>query len=425
MMNSATAISLWHGTAQEPDLASDMFADQVVDVAVVGGGYTGLSTALHGAQKGLSVQVIEAQDVGYGGSGRNVGLVNAAAWLPPAKVCDLLGETYGPRFVRRFSEAPDYVFSLIERHQIRCNPVRNGTIHAAHAPRGLRDLEARHAEWQRLKAPVDLLDREEVARLTGSEAFHGGLRDTRAGTVQPMGYARGLARAARGQGARIVTGVRAEGLGQRDGLWHVRTTAGTCRARNVVLGTNAYTDELWPGLERCLTRIPFFQISTEPLGARAAHILPGGQGLWDTGTIMFSLRRDAEGRLIIGSMGEVVGTAQSGLSCRWARRKLRRLFPDLGDVTFEEAWHGQIAMTPDHLPRILRLEEGLYAPIGYNGRGITTGTIFGHAMADLMTGGDPDGLPLPVTAPERDRLAPFMSPLYRAAFVANQMWKSL
>jgi len=82
-------------------------------------------------------------------------------------------------------------------------------------------------------------------------------------------------------------------------------------------------------------------------------------------------------------------------------------------------------MTPDHLPRILRLEEGLYAPIGYNGRGITTGTIFGHAMADLMTGGDPDGLPLPVTAPERDRLAPLMSPLYRAAFVANQMWKSL
>ncbi|QYX55712.1 FAD-binding oxidoreductase [Roseovarius sp. SCSIO 43702] len=418
-------ISLWQETAQENEIAPEEIRDGVVDLAVVGGGYTGLSTALHAAEAGLEVQVIEAEEVGHGGSGRNVGLVNAAAWLPPAKVRAILGDTYGPRFVERFSAAPDYVFSLIERHQIRCSPTRNGTIHAAHAPRGLRDLEGRHAEWQRLGAPVDLLDRDEVARLTGSRTFHGGLLDHRAGTVQPMGYARGLARAARGAGARIATGLRATGLHREAGLWHVTTEGGTVRARHVVLGTNAYTDELWPGLSQCLTRIPFLQVATEPLGARAADILPAGQGLWDTGTIMFSLRRDAEGRMIIGSMGEVVGSSRAGLSRRWAKRKLARLFPDLGEVAFETAWHGQIAMTPDHLPRILRLDEGLYAPIGYNGRGITTGTVFGQAMAELLTGADEESLPLPVTEPERDRLAPVMTPLYRAAFVANQVWKSI
>lgn len=425
-MTQEKPVSLWGDTAQELGGMQDDLGSDVVDLAVVGGGYTGLSTALHAAEAGLSVQVIEAEEVGHGGSGRNVGLVNAAAWLPPARVRALLGDTYGPRFIQRFSDAPEYVFSLIERHQIRCSPMRNGTIHAAHAPGGLRDLEARHAEWQRLDAPVDLLDRDQVRKLTGSSAFHGGLLDRRAGTVQPMGYVRGLARAARGAGARIVTGTRASALDRREDTWHIATeTGGICRARNVVLGTNAYTDALWPGLSASMTCISFFQFATEPLGARATHVLPGGQGLWDTGTIMSSLRRDADGRIILGSMGEVLGRSDSGVSRRWARKMLSRLYPDLGDVAFESAWHGQIAMTPDHLPRILHLDEGLYAPIGYNGRGITTGTIFGQVMADLLTGVASDTLPLPLTTLSRDRFAPVKTPLLRAAFAANQVWRAL
>ncbi|MEL6209655.1 MAG: FAD-binding oxidoreductase, partial [Pseudomonadota bacterium] len=133
--------------------------------------------------------------------------------------------------------------------------------------------------------------------------------------------------------------------------------------------------------------------------------------------------RDAEGRLLIGSMGTVLGGVEGGVSERWARRQIRRLFPDLGPVTFEEAWHGRIAMTPDHLPRLCVLDDGLYTAIGYNGRGITTGTIFGKAMAGLIAGEDPASLPLPIGPPGEVRLAPVMAQLYQAAFSANQVIK--
>ncbi|TNF57933.1 MAG: FAD-binding oxidoreductase, partial [Rhodobacteraceae bacterium] len=129
--------------------------------------------------------------------------------------------------------------------------------------------------------------------------------------------------------------------------------------------------------------------------------------------------------LVIGSMGRVIGGAQGGLSRRWAARQLAKMFPDLGPVRFEEAWDGDIAMTPDHLPRVHRLADGVYTAIGYNGRGITTGTVFGQAMADLLTGMDAADLPLPVSTPQPARGAAAMSRFYALAFTATQVWRSL
>ena len=192
-----------------------------------------------------------------------------------------------------------------------------------------------------------------------------------------------------------------------------------------MLATNAYSDELWPNLSRSFTIIHYFQLATQPLGAEADHILPGKQGLWDTGQIMFNFRRDAFNRLLVGSMGKVVGSKDTGLSNRWARKQIARLFPSLGPVEFEEAWHGQIAMTPDHLPRIHELETNLFTPIGYNGRGITTGTMFGETMAGLLTGMDVSDLPLPMTSLSTVPSAPIMSRIYQSAFTANQLMKAI
>ncbi|QMU59181.1 MAG: FAD-dependent oxidoreductase [Boseongicola sp.] len=424
-MNSAKPISLWDVSAEEQDYEAPFEDGVEVDVAIVGGGFTGLSTALHSADKGLSAYVLEAKQIGYGGSGRNVGLVNAAAWLPPKDVEDHLGQVYGPRFVETFGKAPEYVFSLIEKYQIRCEATRTGTIHAAHSPSGFKDLQARHAQWQALGEPVDLLSREEAAERIGSKAFYGGLLDNRAGTINPMGYCRGLARAAASAGAKIATGVKVTKLVKDGDLWKVETDRGVVTAKNVVLGTNAYTDDLWPDLKRIFTMIHYFQLATKPLADGNEHILPGRQGLWDTGQIMFSIRRDMFDRLVIGSMGKVVGGVDRGLSNRWAQKQMSRIYPELGKVEFEEAWHGQIAMTPDHVPRIYNLDKGVYTPIGYNGRGITTGTIFGKAMADLLTGTSPDKLPLPITELTTVPSAPIMSRLYETAFKANQLMKSI
>ncbi|MCV3274185.1 NAD(P)/FAD-dependent oxidoreductase [Roseobacter sinensis] len=424
-MKRDAAVSLWDVSSAEEDYTNPMTGDATTDVAIVGAGFTGLSTALHCAENGLSAHVLEANHIGFGGSGRNVGLVNAGVWHPPAKVREKLGDTYGPRFIQRFGDGPGTVFSLIEKHQIRCEVTKTGTLHAAHAPSGYADLKSRFDEWHRLGAPVHLLDRDEMAEKVGTTAFFGGLLDERAGTINPMGYCRGLARAARGAGAEISTGVRANRLRKDQSGWVVETDKAQLRARYVVLGTNAYTDTLWPNLKRVFTPIHYFQLATAPLGDRVAHILPERQGLWDTGQIMFSLRRDMSDRLVIGSMGKVMGALGQGLSHRWARKQLARLFPELGPVTFEDAWHGQIAMTPDHLPRIYNLDEGLYTAIGYNGRGITTGTLFGEAIAGLLTGADPSDLPLPITDVTTVPSAPIVSRLYQAAFTANQVLRSL
>ena len=194
----------------------------------------------------------------------------------------------------------------------------------------------------------------------------------------------------------------------------------------MVLGTNAYSDTLWPGLKKIFTIINYFQFATIPIGEEAAHILPKRQGLWDTGSIMFNIRRDQFDRLLIGSMGKVIGDKNNGLSARFARKQISKIFPELNRISFEEAWDGQIAMTPDHLPKIFQLAEGLFTPIGYNGRGITTGTIFGKAMADLLTGMPTDSLPLPISKtliPARG--SAMMSRLYSMAFMANQIRKAV
>ena len=424
-MRRGDPVSIWNTTAVETEPSQNSAVEGQVDVAIVGGGFTGLSTALHCVEKGLSCHVLEASQIGFGGSGRNVGLVNAAAWLPPQDVRKILGEDDGDRFISHFSRAPDYVFSLIEKYQIQCNATQTGTFHAADGPVGFADLVSRKAEWDRLGEPVDLLSRDEAESYIGSSAFYGALLDRRAGTINPMGYCRGLARVAIAAGALISIGARAKKLQQETGLWRVITNKGTLMARNVVLGTNAYTDDLWPGLKYSFTKINYFQLATSPLGDRIKHILPQQQGLWDTGKIMFSLRRDDSERLIIGSMGNVMGNQSGGVSHRWAQKKLAHLFPKLGWVDFDEAWQGQIAMTPDHLPHIHKLADNLYSPIGYNGRGITTGTVFGQALANLLTGDSEEKLPVPLLTMRRVGSAPVMSCFYKIAFAANQIIKSL
>ena len=417
-------MSLWDDTSTETVRTRNDGVKDTVDVVIVGAGFTGLSAAIHCTENGMSCHVIEAEHVGYGGSGRNTGLVNAAAWLPPQDVIKQLGAKAGKKFVDIFSDAPSFVFGLIKKYNIECEVTNTGTIHAAHGKLGFVDLQYRKSEWDRLGAPVDLLSADETAELTGTRRFYGALVDKRAGTINPMGYCRGLARAALQNGAKLTTNCRVHNVIKENDGWRIITSNGDLRAKYVILGTNAYTDKLWPGLSQTFTRINYFNCATVPLGERIKYILPQRQGLWDTGKIMFSLRRDKYDRLIIGSMGRNHGNRKSGITKRWASAQLKRLFPDLGPVEFENIWYGEIAMTPTHLPGVHQLDRNLYTSIGYNGRGITTGTIFGKALADMISSSSPDGLPLPITQMAKVSTGPFMSTVYKSIFSANQILRS-
>ena len=385
------------------------------EVAVVGAGFTGLSAALRLSERGVPCCVLEANEIGYGGSGRNVGLVNAGLWLPPDRIEAALGKEKGERLVSALSEAPKQVFGLIDRHGIDCEATRNGTIHAAHSPSGRRELEDRCAAWSALGAPVELLDRDAAADAIGTRAYHGGLLDRRAGTINPLGYARGLAAAAidaggRNAGARIFAGTPVSDLSDSGAGWVVETPHGRVRADKVLLATNAYGNGL--GADAAYTPIHYFQVASAPLGEAGADIMPGGQGVWDTAPVMTSARRDRAGRLILGSMGRLAGR----LSERWADRTARRLFPGLGKLEWECAWHGRIALTRDHLPRLLAPAPGLWAVMGYNGRGIGTGTVLGRWLADAALGGEPP--PLPVHKAGVDRLRPVRAAAFETAFRA-------
>jgi glycine/D-amino acid oxidase-like deaminating enzyme len=394
-------------------------------VAIVGGGFTGLSLALHLSEAGVAAHVFESEEIGFGGSGRNVGLVNPGIWLPPDDVRKLLGKTRGQKFLDLFGQAPEYVFNLIERFQIRAEATKAGTIHAAHAPAGMKELRGRYATWKAMGAPVELLSREEITAKTGTESFFGGLLDNRAGTINPMGYARGLARASRAAGASISTGTRVTSLSKDGPYWRLNLDRGeTALANRVILATNAYSNEIWPGLSDIITPIHYFQISTEPLGEKSKDVLPEGHGLWDTAKVMFSLRRDIFGRIILGSMGKVIG-GERGLTRIWAQRTLKRLYPNLENVIWEPPWHGKIGMTPDHLPRIFNPAHNLYALLGYNGRGITTGTVLGQALANYLVSGNQSDLPLVLSQKEQDKLRLLKATLFETAFKAYRVYKTI
>ncbi len=412
---NARSHGLWEKSAPAAPDTCGLHRDIRVDVAVIGAGDTGLSAALHLAERHVSVSVLEAAQVGFGGSGRNVGLVNAGLWVMPEVVIGRLGMPYGPRLLERLGEAPGRVFELIARYDIACEPVRSGTLHCALGRKGLEQLEQRAAQWLALRAPVELLGPADTARRTGSRIFSGALFDARAGTVQPLAYARGLARAAMANGAALFTDSAVLGA-ERDGdTWVLRTSSGSARADWVVVATDAYAEGPWRIAREEQVHLPYFNFATGPLQESLRQsILPGWEGAWDTRRVLSSFRLDAAGRLLFGSVGALRARG-ADVHQQWARRALGRMFPQFGRVEFEHGWYGHIGMTADSLPRFHVYAPRVIGFSGYNGRGIAPGTMFGAILADLICGKVPlSELPLPVTEPEAARFRGLREGLYRA-----------
>jgi glycine/D-amino acid oxidase-like deaminating enzyme len=395
--NGSSVPSLWAATAvPAPDFPA--LEDEIrADVVVIGGGFTGLSAALHLTEAGVDVTLLEAAEIGWGASGRNGGQVIPGLKHDPDVLEAMFGPDLGPRLVKTVGGAADLVFSLIERHGISCDAAHKGWVQPAHAPGALAVARRRAESWARYGARVTLLDRGDIARFIGTDAYVGGWIDHRGGGVQPLSYARGLAAAAARKGVRLYSGspaLRATRSGQS---WRIETPRGAIIADTVVIGTNGYTDHLWPGLRQTVMPLYSFQIATRPLSDNLrSTILPGGQVASDTRRLLLYYRLDRHGRLVMGGRGpfkDRPGPEDAGR----LRRAVSRLFPQLGDVAYEFHWSGRVAFTADHLPHLHELAPGVHAGVGFNGRGIAMATMMGSLLAKRALGKRPAEIDFPIT----------------------------
>lgn len=386
MENDNRTHGLWE-LSSPPAPPTQKLAENIdSDVVVIGAGYTGISTALHLALAGKKVVVVEAAEIAFGASGRNSGLVNAGMWVMPDDLIETLGPVYGDRLIKLLGASPDTVFGLIQSHGIDCQADRRGTYHCAVGAAGLQQIQDRTRQWQRLGAAVEFLDAARTAKQTGVDIYLGSLFDPRAGTIQPLAYARGLAAAAIKAGVDIYTWSPATEYRRSGSDWHVKTAQGSVRAEWLVVASDAYSSGPTKDVRNEQIHMPYFHVSTPPLPASAtASILPDGGAAWNTKTVLSHFRLDNAGRLIVGSIGSMKGV---GLAVHrsWAKRHIRKLFPQIGHVELETEWYGMIGMNGDHLPRLHVYGEKAIGFSAYNGRGIAPGTVFGAELARHILG---------------------------------------
>lgn len=388
---------LYAATAGTSAPLAPLTTDARTEVAVVGAGYTGLSTALHLAERGTAVVLLEAHEPGWGAAGRNGGQVNAGLKHEPDEVERHFGETYGPRLVQFAGGAPAYLFELVDRLGIQCEARREGTIRAARQASHAAALQASVEQWRRRGAALEHWNAEQVAAATGTHRYAAATFDPRGGSVNPLALARGLAVAAIATGAQLYGDSRALRLEQARSGWRIETPKGSVRADKVVLATDGYTDALWPGLRTSIIPLYSSIIASEPLPENlAAAILPGGGVVYESGEITTYYRLDRDRRLLMGGRG-VQRRAISVAEYQHLVHVAHRLWPALATVSWTHWWNGQFALTSDFYPRLHNPDPNLLIALGYSGRGVAFATALGSQLAAACTGADFSSLALPVT----------------------------
>ena len=390
--------SLWAATARPAPDSPPLDGSRHADVAIVGAGYSGLAAALRLAASGASVVVLDAGEPGWGASGRNGGQVIPGLKWDPDELVAMLGAEAGEQLARVAGAAPDTVFDLVERYGIDCEARRCGWIQPTFAEADNALAARRVEQWQRRGAPVALLDRAAACRLVGSPIYRGGWIDRRAGSVQPLSYSRGLARAAHAAGVLVCGNSRVTEVARDGGRWRVVTGHGpTLSADQVLLATNGYSDRLWPALRQSVIAANSFQVATERLPDELRRtVLPEGQVASDTRKLLLYYRADHDGRLIMGGRGtfrEPAGPA----AYRHLESVIGLVFPQLKGTRCEFHWSGRVALTRDHLPHVHRPAPGLTIVLGYNGRGVAMATTLGTLVGASLAAADANPLPLAFT----------------------------
>jgi glycine/D-amino acid oxidase-like deaminating enzyme len=391
------ADSLWTATANQPVTYPKLTGAHYADVAVIGAGFTGLSAALHLAEAGVSVIVIDAQHPGWGASGRNGGQINVGLKAGPSAIKAKFGDHWGDRMIRMAGDAGDLVFNLIDRHQIDCAAKRPGWLRAAHTPKTRRALYDLAADWDNFGGGMQVLNREEMQSRTGTDAYIGGVIDHRGGQLHPLNYALGLAAAAQRHGAGIFGESSADAIAKDGTGYRVTCPEGHILAEKVLLCTNAYSGDLDKPLAQSVLPVRSVQVATAPLSDNLRQsILPDGHALSDARRLLLYFRKDPDGRFIMGGRG-TYNDASTHRQINWLREISTTLFPQLKGIEWQHAWGGFVALTRDHYPHLHELKPGVMAGLGYNGRGVAIATAMGKVLAQWAHGAHSDDLDFPVS----------------------------
>lgn len=411
--------SLWADTAppRVPNAALTGAVD--TDTVVIGGGFSGLSAALHLAKAGRDVTVLEGQAVGWGASGRNNGqVIPTLTAAEPDMWVSRFGET-GQKFAHLIGASAGMLFDKIRAEGIDAEAEQTGWFQPAHSAGRTQISQNRTDAWRRFGLDVAYLDRAATSDVMGTDHWYGGMLAPSGGHINPLALARGLAHAVERNGGKIFEQTRVDSYAHDGTDWVVKTQNGTVKARALVLATNAYTGELAPRLARKLAQsivpVHSWQMATEPLSAELrATMIKGRQAVSDTRGDLRFFRYDARNRLITG--GAILGGGD--VRARIARKvstNLAECFPQLAPPKMTHVWSGYLSMNWDRFPRVHRLGPNGWTWIGCNGRGVALGNALGREIARAIDGEDLRDLALPVTEPHALPFHPIarrVAPLY-------------
>jgi glycine/D-amino acid oxidase-like deaminating enzyme len=389
--------SLYADTAVAPVSTPPLDTDKTVSVAIIGGGFTGLSTALHLAESRVDVIVLEAQEVGWGASGNNGGQINPGLKHDPDQIEADFGPDLGRRMIEFAYGTTNFTLDLIRRYQIPCEARQNGNLRAAYNAASVAGIEKTANQCIRRGMPVTLLNRDQLREITGTDRYLCAMQDSRGGDLHPLSYARGLARAAIAAGAAVHGETPALSL-RRDGArWRIETPRAVVHAERVLLATNGFTGDLWPGLRR--TIVPVFSsiAATAPLSEDVAReIMPTRSVFYESGHITVYYRIDQRNRLLMGGRGPMKWIS-SASDISYLTRYAERLWPRLKGVSWTHGWNSRLAITADHYPHVHEPAEHLLISLGCNGRGVALSTAMGQQLARRLVGGSTAEFDMPIS----------------------------
>jgi glycine/D-amino acid oxidase-like deaminating enzyme len=357
-----------------------------VDVAIVGGGYTGLAAALTLGRRGAQVALLERHGIGWGASGRNGGFVLPGFQRGLAELVARVGETRARELFEWSLEAVGALEALLGAEGIECGYVRRGSVLLAARPGHLAGLEEERHCLERVAGHLtEVLGPGEIRREIGSRAYHGGLVDPAGGALHPGRYCAGLAASAAGAGAGLYPGTDVTAIRRSAGGFELGTSGGPLRAREVLVATDGYTGPPFGRLRRRVIPVGSYLIATTPLQPTlAARLVPGGRVLSDTRNLLYYFRLSPDGRMVFGGRTSMtpIGTARAA---RVLGRAMRGVFPELSATPVDFAWSGSVGFTLDRMPHAGRL-DGVHYALGYCGHGVALATWLGRRMGEALAG---------------------------------------